>query len=450
MAGRIFVSYGRAETAPQAAWLCDRLAERFGRHQVVKDADPAAAGSCDVLLALIGRYWLTPAGPDDVVRREIESALAHGVPVIPVLVDGARMPAPGELPPSLAGLAQRPPSGLGAASPELDVSRLVQVLDQSIAERQATQAGPARDQPTVTGMAPSWTPPPSRAAPAQPAPGQPPPGPTKPMPPRRRLRPRTIAVAACGIVAAAIVTFILIPGGKPASSSSSAAGSRHESAPKAAAPASPAASATAAATKVLVADDFSTSQAGWADDYHQAAGAYTGTGAYRLSVTGANGLSELARPSSAGHGLSEATPLNLDVTVDVRKLSGAAQGYGYGLALRGDGHGDVYAFLVMDHAVAIQKWVGGGARVTGDPAPVSTGALHAGTGDRLRAVCQTAADDTSVHLELWLNGTKMVDYTDRDQPYTQGYLGLYVETISDAPSTAAAEFDNFTAARIRG
>jgi len=201
VAGRIFVSYGRAETAPQAAWLCDRLAERFGRHQVVKDADPAAAGSCDVLLALIGRYWLTPAGPDDVVRQEIESALAHGVPVIPVLVDGARMPAPGELPPSLAGLAQRPPSGLGAASPELDVSRLVQVLDQSIAERQATQAGPARDQPTVTGMAPSWAPPPGRAAPArpaparpapaQPAPAQPPPGLTKPMPPQRKSSSRT-------------------------------------------------------------------------------------------------------------------------------------------------------------------------------------------------------------------------------------------------------------------
>jgi hypothetical protein len=451
VAGRIFVSYGRAETAPQAAWLCDRLAERFGRHQVVKDVDPAAAGSCDVLLALIGRYWLTPAGPDDVVRREIESALAHGVPVIPVLVDGARMPAPGELPPSLAGLAQRPPLALGAASPELDVSRLVQVLDQSIAERQATLAGPARNQPTVTGMAPSWTPSPVQPAPVQPAPAQPAPGPTKPMPPRRRLRPRTIAVVACGIVAAAIVTFILIPGGKPASSSSSsAAGSQHESAPKVASPASPAASATAVSSKVLVADDFSTSKAGWADDYHQTAGAYTGTGAYRLSVTGANGLSELARPSSAGHGLSAATPMNLDVTVDVRKLSGAAQGYGYGLALRGDGNGDVYAFLVMDHAVAIQKWVGGGARVTGDPAPVSTGALHAGAADRLRAVCQTAADGTSVHLELWLNGTKMVDYTDRDHPYTQGYLGLYVETISDAPSTAAAEFDNFTAARIRG
>jgi hypothetical protein len=31
VAGRIYVSYRRAETAPQAAWLDDRLAGHFGR-----------------------------------------------------------------------------------------------------------------------------------------------------------------------------------------------------------------------------------------------------------------------------------------------------------------------------------------------------------------------------------------------------------------------------------
>ena len=54
----------------------------------------------------------------------------------------------------------------------------------------------------------------------------------------------------------------------------------------------------------------------------------------------------------------------------------------------------------------------------------------------------------AVHLELWLNGKKLVDYTDRDNPYIRGYMGLYVESISDSPSTAAAEFDNFTAAQL--
>ena len=463
MAGRVFISYRRADTANQAGWLADRLAGHFGRPQVVRDVDSiqlgndfadviaAAVTSCDVLLALIGHQWLAAAaGPNDFVRVEIEAALTRGIQVIPVLVDGARMPTAAELPPSLALLAQRQPLSLGAANPELDVSRLTQVLDQSIAERQATRGGLAQNQPTVTGMAPSWGPPPGPSAPGQPRPGQPPPGqpaPAQTRRMRRRPRPWVIALVACGAVAAAVVAFIAIPsGGHPAasaSSASSAAGARHESSPKTGNSPGPSASA-----KVLVADDFSTSKAGWVDDVHASAGAYTGSGAYRLSVTGYNGQNELARPDSAGSGLSGVTPLNLDVSVDVRTLSGAAQGYGLGLALRGDGNGNLYAFLIEDHAVAIQKWVGDGARITGDPAPTSVSDLRVGASGRLRAVATTIDGGQAVHLELWLNGTKLVDYTDRDHPYTRGYMGLYVESISDSPSTAAAEFDNFTAAQL--
>ena len=129
--------------------------------------------------------------------------------------------------------------------------------------------------------------------------------------------------------------------------------------------------------------------------------------------------------------------MNLSATVDVHKLAGAPQGYGYGIAFRSDGGGNVYAFLIEDHAVAIQKWTGGGAQVSDSPDPVTTTAVHADGTDRLQAVCQTVNGGQAVHLELWLNGKKMVDYTDHDQPYTKGYLGLYVESISDASSTPA-------------
>ena len=122
----------------------------------------------------------------------------------------------------------------------------------------------------------------------------------------------------------------------------------------------------AASAEVLLSDDFATERTGWTDDAHQAAGTYTG-GAYRLSVTGYNGQNEVARPSSAGSGLSGVTPMNVDASVDVRTLSGAAQGYGLGLAFRGDGNGDLYAFLIEDHAVAIQKWVATGARLPANP-----------------------------------------------------------------------------------
>jgi hypothetical protein len=385
---------------------------------------------------------------------EIEAALTRGVQVIPVLVDGARMPTAAELPPSLALLAQRPPLSLGAANPEADVSRMIQVLDQSIAqrmaERQSTQAGLGQNQPTVTGMAPSWGPPAIHAPASQPRASQPSPGQSGPKQTRQmRRRPRTwvIALAAAAVAAAVVVAVIVITGSHPASpsaaSSSSTANAGKGSAPKVSNSAN-----SSAAGKVLLTDGFSTNKAGWVDDAHASAGAYTGSGAYRLSVTGYNGQNELARPSSAGSGLSGVTPLNLDVSVDVRTLSGAAQGYGLGLAFRGDGNGNLYAFLIEDHAVAIQKWVGNGAKITGEPAPVNVGDLHVGSSGRLRAVATTIDGGQAVHLELWLNGKKLVDYTDRDHPYVRGYMGLYVESISDSPSTAAAEFDNFTAAQL--
>jgi hypothetical protein len=454
VAGRIFISYRRADTAQPAGWLYDRLAGHFGRPQVVKDVDSiqlgddfaeviaAAVASCDVLLVLIGHQWLTATGadgqrslhhPNDFVRLEIEAALARDLLVVPVLVDGARMPQDGELPPSLAALLYQQSLALGPSQPDADVTRLLQVLDQNIAQTQAMQASPVFGQSTATGQRP---PPPGQALPGQVLR-------TRPLRPRRRPRTRTIALVACGAVGAAVVAFIAIPSGKPASSPSAA--SHHNSAPKSARSSTPAA---AASSKIIVTDDFSTQKINWVDDSHQAAGAYTRNGAYRLSVTGANGVSELARPSSATHGLSDVTPLNLSVTVDARKIAGAAQGYGYGFAFRADGGGNVYAFVLEDHAVAIQKWVGGGARVADSPAPVSTSAVHADAADRLQAVCVTAEGGRAVHLELWLNGKKLVDYTDRDHPYTKGYLGLYVESISDASSTAGAEFDNFAAAQL--
>lgn len=69
-------------------------------------------GRCDVLLAVIGAQWLSLLNerrddPEDFVRIEIESALARGIPVVPILVDEASIPKAGELPAGLAPLAYR-------------------------------------------------------------------------------------------------------------------------------------------------------------------------------------------------------------------------------------------------------------------------------------------------------------------------------------------------------
>jgi len=155
--GRIFICYRREETAYSAGWLFDRMADRFGG-QVFKDVDSLepgddwvevitrVVGSCDVLLALIGDRWLTITDedgqrrlddPDDFVRLEIEAALTRNVRVIPILVEGARMPRAAELPPSLAKLARRQALVLSPAN--FDTSRLLRVLDKTLAEVRIAQ-----------------------------------------------------------------------------------------------------------------------------------------------------------------------------------------------------------------------------------------------------------------------------------------------------------------------
>ena len=102
-----------------------------------------AVGSCDVLLALIGDQWLaiTDArgqrrldNPDDFVRLEIEAALTRNVRVIPILVEGARLPRADELPPALAGLVRRQALELSPARFDFDISRLLKVLDSTLVE----------------------------------------------------------------------------------------------------------------------------------------------------------------------------------------------------------------------------------------------------------------------------------------------------------------------------
>lgn len=98
---------------------------------------------CAVMVALIGPRWLsapTPDGarrlddPEDWVRCEIGAALARDVRVIPVLVDGASMPAAGDLPEPLAGLARREALALNSGRAGQDVSKLVRAIIEGVRE----------------------------------------------------------------------------------------------------------------------------------------------------------------------------------------------------------------------------------------------------------------------------------------------------------------------------
>ena len=181
--GRIFISYRREETAYPAGWLYDRLAGRYGDGQIFKDVDSielgddfvevitSAVGNCDVLLALVGDEWLTITDadgrrrlddPNDFVRLEIEAALTRNVRVIPILVDGSRMPHAEEVPASLAGLARRQALELSPTRFDSDTGRLLKVLDKTLAEvRTADDTATAASEPAAKAADPSTTEPPT-------------------------------------------------------------------------------------------------------------------------------------------------------------------------------------------------------------------------------------------------------------------------------------------------
>ena len=145
----IFISYRREDAAYPAGWLFERLASHFGP-RIFKDVDSIQLGddfvekinsaveSCVVMLAVIGKKWLSVTNsegrrrlddPADFVRLEIEVALVRNIRVIPVLVDGARMPHAAELPSTLEKLARRQALELSSHHFNADASRLLRVLD---------------------------------------------------------------------------------------------------------------------------------------------------------------------------------------------------------------------------------------------------------------------------------------------------------------------------------
>lgn len=127
MSGQIFISYRREEAAPWARLIKDRLFARFPTAKIVMDVDAFEIGrdyveeiekaveSCDILIAVIGKSWLTLSNTEgsrrleitgDPVRREIATALKRGIRVFPLLVEGASMPHSSDLPEDLKSLAR--------------------------------------------------------------------------------------------------------------------------------------------------------------------------------------------------------------------------------------------------------------------------------------------------------------------------------------------------------
>lgn len=155
----IFISYRRVDSAGHAGRLYDRLARHFGDKQVFIDVDliepgvdfaqaiDKAVGSCQILLAIIGRSWVASLdetgrrrldNANDFVRAEIASALARDVCVIPVLVQGAQMPRAQDLPEDLRRLSLLQAFELSDLRWGRDVDRLVEVIEKMVVRMYST------------------------------------------------------------------------------------------------------------------------------------------------------------------------------------------------------------------------------------------------------------------------------------------------------------------------
>lgn len=145
----IFINYRREDTGPYARLMQVRLGQCFPDTPVFMDLVSIEAGvdfaeaiesavrSCAILIVLIGRLWLTAADdegrrrlddPDDYVRFEVRAALERGVRVIPVLVDGVRIPQQHQLPNDLHRLTRLNALEMSYGRFAEDEARLVTVI----------------------------------------------------------------------------------------------------------------------------------------------------------------------------------------------------------------------------------------------------------------------------------------------------------------------------------
>lgn len=146
--GAIFISYRRSDSSGYVGRIREAFARKFKKRDVFLDLEIGpgtnfvdaihrALSTSSLLLVIIGPEWLRAldadgrsrlSDPEDYVRFEIQAAIRQGLRVIPVLVGGARMPSPDELPEGLQDFAKFQAFELSNTRWDYDLTRLVAVI----------------------------------------------------------------------------------------------------------------------------------------------------------------------------------------------------------------------------------------------------------------------------------------------------------------------------------
>jgi len=153
--GSIFISYRRADSPGYVRALLSEMRNTFGGKQVFLDMEDIAAGSdfpiiineairnCELLLALIGPNWAELRDENgqrrienltDFVRLEINAALERKIPIIPVLLENAKMPKADELPNELKQLSTLEGITLTYDRWDDDIARLFAAIERITVE----------------------------------------------------------------------------------------------------------------------------------------------------------------------------------------------------------------------------------------------------------------------------------------------------------------------------
>jgi hypothetical protein len=151
---KIILSYRRSDSDAISGRIRDRLVRDYGEHSVFMDIDSIPFGTDfrqhiqnailqnDLLLAVVGPHWLglNDNGPAriqeelDFVRIEIETAMTAEIPVIPLLVNGATMPRPEDLPASVKDFAFHNAATIDSGRDfHQHMDRLVRSINRSLA-----------------------------------------------------------------------------------------------------------------------------------------------------------------------------------------------------------------------------------------------------------------------------------------------------------------------------
>jgi len=183
--------------------------------------------------------------------------------VIPILVDGARMPRVDELPPTLAPLARRQALDINPSHFQSDTAALITVLERTLHEQHSSRGAPESSAPA----------------------------------PRSR---RRIALGA-GAAAVLVTAGVILATANSAAPRTEGPPTAGPTAPATAAP--PAAAPSTDQRAVLVADDFSSNATGWTvsggpgSSGRAADGAYRGRGRSGIGWQRRGGLPPPARPA---------------------------------------------------------------------------------------------------------------------------------------------------------